>query len=158
MGWGERERTNLGLNLKSLSFHCSAHFITHPPKKKTMLILFNRVPRICLCIGVKEMLTSPFLHLWPTTAPFHPGKSMCSVKTMIVAFKLCGRLPYAALSKHRAGLMGLASNNNYTVSDVADVPQTSQKAGENKDSICHSQRVCGKKKVRMMKRTLLHRV
>lgn len=54
---------------------------------------------------------------------------------MIVALNLCGQdvdlqLPYAALSKHRAGLMGLALNkNNHTVSDVADVSQTSQKAG-----------------------------
>lgn len=69
---------------------------------------------------------------------------------MIVAFNSCGQyadlqLPYAALSKHRAGLMGLALNNNHTILFIADVSQTSQKAGENKDCMCHSQRVCGKK-------------
>lgn len=50
MEWdgGDGERINLGLNLKNLSFHCSAHFITHPFKKKTMFVLFNRLPRICV--------------------------------------------------------------------------------------------------------------
>lgn len=76
------------------------------------------------------MFTSAFLayHLFLST-------SGSSAESMIVALNLCGQyvdlqLPYAALSKHRAGLMGLALNkNNHTVSDVADVSQTSQKAG-----------------------------
>lgn len=69
---------------------------------------------------------------------------------MTVAFNLYGQhvdhqLPYAALSKHRAGLKGVALNNNHTVSGVAKVSQTSQKA-EEKDGTGHSQRVCGEKK------------
>lgn len=67
-GWGEGERINLGLNLKSLSLLCSFYY--HSFKKKTMFMLFNRIPRICLCVWVKEIFTSPFLHFWPTTSSF----------------------------------------------------------------------------------------
>lgn len=96
-----------------------------------MFMLFNRLPSICVCVGVKEMLISAFLayHLLLST-PGSSAESMWRVKTMKVALSLCRQHMDAALSKHRAGLMGLASNNNnHTVSHVASVSQTSQKAG-----------------------------
>lgn len=68
-------------------------------------MLFNKVPGICLCVGIKEMFAAAFL-------AYHPllSTSGSSAGSMIVALNLCGQymdlqLPYATLSKHRAGLM-----------------------------------------------------
>lgn len=71
---GEGERINLGLNLQDLFIRCSAQFITCPYKKKTIFILFNRFPLICVCVsvcvGAKYTFTSPSPHFWPMTSFF----------------------------------------------------------------------------------------
>lgn len=91
------------------------------------------------------MFTSPFLAYHPSFPPLEVHVESQDHVSGIQFVWTTRPLPYDALSKHRAGLMGLALNNNHTISVVADVSQTSQKAGENKDGMCHSQKVCGEK-------------
>lgn len=149
---GEGERINLGLNLKSLSFHCSAHFC---------LCYLIDFPEFVCVFGLKKCLLLHFC-ISGLPPPFHPWKSVWRVKTMVVAFKFCGQhidhqLPNVALPKHRAGLVGLALKNNHT--NVADMFHKLPKMQDKTKMACAIFRESVENKnLRMMKRTLLHKV
>lgn len=129
--WGGGKGRELELNLQSLFFCCPAQFITYSFKKKNLFMLFNRFPWIIVCIGAEETFTypSPQLlahHLLLPTLESSP-ESTCRVKAMTAAPNPHGQpvdlqLPYAALPKRGAALMGSALNkNNHTTSDEAAI-------------------------------------
>lgn len=75
------ERINSGLNLWSLSFHCSLFRESFSFKKQTIFMLFSRFPWVFVCVRAKQMLTSPSPHFWPTTSSFLPLEALQSPPT-----------------------------------------------------------------------------
>lgn len=106
-----------------LVFPFTALLISLPTlsRRKPCLCYLIDFPGFACVLGLNKCSLLHFCISGLPPPPFHSWRSIWRVKTMIVAFNLCGQhmdlqLPYAALSKHRAGLMELSLNNNLSLS------------------------------------------